>query len=173
MKNRTSVRQTLVGLALLAMLFLASGAISIHTHAASGYPPLPSVSSTTPDGVYISYPATSVMDSQNVLAPVDSQIYGVHEFSPSNKMVNVSFTVTTVPSSSPSMTPQVMESDDGGQTFYQVYAQDGSTFAAITSAGSVAGKDFPIHGDLIKIHYANQTGSGANFQFTATAAQAQ
>src|ERR1700689_2457942 len=119
MKIRIATRQILTGalaLVVLSLCFAGTFAGKGGLRAATGYPPLPSVSSTTSDGVYITYPASSTMDSQSTVTPVDSQIYSVHKFSLNGKMVNISFSVTTVPSSSPSMTPQVEESDDGGIT---------------------------------------------------------
>lgn len=120
-------------------------------------------------------PTTQTVDSQNVLAAslVNSTTYDISTLKESGRMVNIGFTVTTVPSSSPSMTPQIQQSDDGGQNWYLTNAQDGTTFAAITATGTVAGKDFPLYGDLLRIHYASATGTGANFNFTSTAKQAQ
>lgn len=178
MTIRTAVRQILTGAAVLTMALLAVSALFVKPHrtnAASWYPGLPTTTGVTGDGIFIKYPATSTMDTQNVASPVTSQIYSTHSLSQTSKMVNIGFSVTTLPSSgSPSFTPAVYESDDGGISFYKVYAQDGTTFSAITSTGTVTGKDFPIHGDLIEIQYGSITaGSGANFVFTATAKQAQ
>jgi hypothetical protein len=97
--------------------------------------------------------------------------YEVTALRDEGRMVNVSLNVTAVPGTSPSLTPTVQQSDDGGVTWYQVYSQQGTTFAAITSTGAVAGLDFPLYGDLLRVHYAS-SGTG-NFTFTDTAKQAQ
>lgn len=121
-------------------------------------------------------PNTQVIDTQTTIAAgtlngTNSPAYDVTVINERARMVNVSFNVTAVPGTSPSLTPSVQQSDDGGQNWYAVVAQDGTTFSAITSTGAVTGKDFPIYGDLMRIHYVS-SGTG-NFTFTDTAKQAQ
>lgn len=121
-------------------------------------------------------PGGYTIDTQTTVAAgtlngTNSPIYDVTAVNDRARMVNVSFGVTAVPGTSPSLTPSVQQSDDGGQTWYSVNAQDGTTFAAITATGNVTGKDFPIYGDLLRVHYVS-SGTG-NFTFTDTAKQAQ
>lgn len=120
--------------------------------------------------------STQVVDTQTAVAAgtlngTNSPAYDVSVVKEAGRMVNVSFNVTAVPGTSPSLTPSVQQSDDGGQTWYGVNAQDGTTFSAITSTGAVTGKDFPLYGELVRIHYVS-SGTG-NFTFTDTAKQAQ
>ena len=121
-------------------------------------------------------PSTQVIDTQTTVAAgtlngTTSPAYDASVPRDYNRMVNVSFNVTAVPGTSPSLTPTVQESDDGGKNWYAVKAQDGSTFAAITTTGAVTGKDFAIYGDLIRVSYA-ASGTG-NFTFTDSLTQAQ
>lgn len=99
-----------------------------------------------------------------------STVYDVSQINERARMVNISFNFTAVPGTSPSCTPTVKESDDGGVTWYKVFSQQATSFAAVTSTGAVTGLDFPVYGDLLEISYA-ASGTG-NFTFTATAAQA-
>lgn len=120
--------------------------------------------------------SSQVVDTQTTVAAgtlngTNSPFYDVSVEKEAGRMVNISFNVTAVPGTSPSLTPTVQQSDDGGQTWYNVNAQDGTTFAAITSTGAVTGKDFPLYGELLRVHYA-ASGTG-NFTFTDTAKQAQ
>lgn len=100
-----------------------------------------------------------------------SPVYDVSQINERARMIGISFNVTAVPGTSPSLTPKVQQSDDGGKTWYQVFAQDGSTFSAITATGAVANKDFPVYGDILRISYTS-SGTG-NFTFTDSAQQAQ
>lgn len=120
--------------------------------------------------------STQVVDTQTAVAAgtlngTNSPAYDVSAPKEAGRMANISFNVTAVPGTSPSLTPTVQQSDDGGVTWYNVNAQDGTTFAAITSTGAVTGKDFPLYGELLRVHYA-ASGTG-NFTFTDTAKQAQ
>lgn len=120
--------------------------------------------------------STQVVDTQTTVAAgtlngTNSPAYDVSYVKEAGRMVNISFNVTAVPGTSPSLTPTVQQSDDGGATWYNVNAQDGTTFTAITTTGSVTGKDFPLYGELLRVHYAS-SGTG-NFSFTDTAKQAQ
>ena len=120
--------------------------------------------------------STQVVDTQTTVAAgtlngTNSPAYDVSAPKEAGRMVNVSFNVTAVPGTSPSLTPSVQQSDDGGGSWYTVNAQDGTTFSAITSTGAVTGKDFPLYGELLRVHYVS-SGTG-NFTFTDTAKQAQ
>jgi|SRR6185437_5474447 len=120
--------------------------------------------------------STQVVDTVSAVAAgtlntTNSPAYDISTVKEAGRMVNVSFNVTAVPGTSPSLTPTVQQSDDGGVTWYTVNAQDGTTFSAITATGAVTGKDFPLYGELLRIHYA-ASGTG-NFSFTDTAKQAQ
>lgn len=123
------------------------------------------------------FPSTYTMDTETGVASAsltNSPVYEVTTLRDYARMVNVSFNVTTVPTTSPSMTPIVQETDDGGITWYKVFAQDGSTFAAITTTGAVTGKDFPVYGDLVRVNYSAAAGTGGSlWTFTAASKQAQ
>lgn len=120
--------------------------------------------------------SSQTVDTQTAVAAgtlngTNSPAYDVSAVKDASRMVNISFNVTAVPGTSPSLTPTVQQSDDGGKTWYQIYSQQGTTFSAITSTGAVSGLDFPLYGELLRIHYAS-SGTG-NFTFTDTAEQAQ
>lgn len=120
--------------------------------------------------------STQTVDTQTTVAAgtlngTNSPAYDDSFVKEAGRMVNISFNVTAVPGTSPSLTPSVQQSDDGGQTWYTVNAQDGTTFSAISTTGAVTGKDFPLYGELVRIHYVS-SGTG-NFTFTDTAKQAQ
>jgi hypothetical protein len=143
---------------------------------AASYPPLAFSFGANVNGKPSLFPATSVIDTQTAVAAgtlngTNSPVWEVTNPRDFARMVNISFNVTAVPGTSPSLTPTVQQSDDGGISYYTVNAQDGTTFAAITATGAVAGKDFPVYGDLLRIHYVS-SGTG-NFTFTDTAKQAQ
>lgn len=121
-------------------------------------------------------PTTQTLDTQTTVAAgtlngTNSPAYDCSQLNERARMINISFNVTAVPGTSPSLTPTFQESDDGQITWYTVNAQDGSNFAAITSTGAVTGKDFPIYGDACRIHYVS-SGTG-NFTFTDSGKQAQ
>jgi len=165
-----------VGLILLAIGFGVTPRTPVVYGDSAVYSPLPSTYGVAVNGKQSLYPSTSVIDTETSVASgslTASPVYAVNLLKSYNRMVNVSFSVTTVPSSGPSMTPVVKESDDGGVTFYTVKANDGTTFAAIASTGAVTGKNFPLFGDLIEVSYGSAAGTGANWTFTVTTKQAQ
>lgn len=121
-------------------------------------------------------PTTQTLDTQTTVAAgtlngTNSPVYDVSQLNERARMINIGFGVTAVPGTSPSLTPSVQESDDGGQNWYQVYSQQGTTFSAVTTVSTVTGLDFPIYGDLLRVHYVS-SGTG-NFTFTDNAKQSQ
>jgi len=171
-------------IAVAVLLLLAGVGLNIHVslnpHVAWGqatsYPIVSFAYGAGVNGRPSMMPNTQVIDTQTTVAAgtlngTNSPAYDITVLNERGRMINVSFNVTAVPGTSPSLTPSVQQSDDGGQNWYTVNAQDGTTFAAITATGAVTGKDFPSYGDLMRVHYVS-SGTG-NFTFTDTAKQAQ
>lgn len=175
MKTAKRVFYGAVAIFAVALLLLSIPRVRVMAQSAS-YPFLQYAFGANVNGKPTFVISSQVVDTQSVVAAgtlngTNSASYDVSAVKEAGRMVNISFNVTAVPGTSPSLTPSVQQSDDGGQTWYNVNAQDGSVFSAITTTGAVGGKDFPLYGELLRIHYA-ASGTG-NFSFTDTAKQAQ
>src|SRR6185437_1356087 len=183
--KRFSVAQIAASVAVLAMLaFLASVKVNIKITPrdlafgqAASYPVLPFSVGSAVNGKQSVFPSSYTIDTQTGTASASlstSAAYDVTLPRDYARMVAVSFNVTTVPTTSPSMTPIVQQTDDGGITWYKVFAQDGTTFAAITTTGAVAAKDFPVYGDAMRVSYSAAAGTGGSlWTFTTKTNQAQ
>lgn len=183
MKKAKYVAYAVLAVAVLALLGTVKINVKFHvtprdlawSQAASSYAILPTTTGAGMNGKETIFPSTTVLQTVTTVAAgtlngTTSAVYDISLPKDWARMVNISLNVTAVPGTSPSLTPTVKQSDDGGITFYKVFAQDGSSFSAITSTGAVTGKDFPCYGDLMEISYA-ASGTG-NFTFTVSAAQA-
>ena len=145
---------------------------------AGSYPAIASSPGAAVNGKPSVFPATTTLDSETsqttaAMSNYTTQLFDVTSLNERARMLGISFTCTLVPSSGPSLTPIVQQSDDGGITFYQVYSQTGASFAAMTSTAGLANLDFPIYGDIVRLKYTSVAGSGANWSFAATATQAK
>jgi len=145
---------------------------------ANSYPVIVPTPGASVNGKPSVFPSTTVLDSETSqttasLSNKFTQAFDVTAINERARMVGISFTCTLVPSSGPSLTPVVEQSDDGGITFYAVDSQAGTTFAAMTSTAGLANLDFPIYGDIVLLKYTSVAGTGANWSFTATATQAK
>jgi hypothetical protein len=184
-------RRSYFGFAAIAVaILLALAGIGLNVHVslnprvawgqASSYPVIGFLYGPTVNGRPSLYPSAAQFIDTKTTALSSAFTAG---FSPAQEMTQlnerarmlaISFNVTAVPSTSPSFTPIVQESDDGGLSWYKVFAQDGSTFAVINSISTVAAKDFPLYGDLVRISYGTVAGTtGTGWSFTVQVDQAK
>jgi hypothetical protein len=144
---------------------------------ASSYPGLPYAFGPNVNGKPTLAPTAATIDTQTAVAAGtlngtnSTMTYDITPLRDFGRMINISLNVTAVPGTSPSLTPSVQQSDNGGQSWYTVDSQLATTFTTVTATGSVTGLDFPVYGDLLRIHYVS-SGTG-NFTFTVSATYAQ